>query len=165
MQLEQLSRLFVGKFVRVTHSGNKLGPIEGFCDQVIAGRDGAHDGEYAVVIQDQMMSFFVPENVTETYAEGPLPGEVGGRRKVEAIAIGQKNVKVEFDVRAMLRIEGTLGLTNRDTRYLKPGETYTLIGPIPIEYNHGVHRAFMVVGEQPERYVIESELTVPPGSE
>lgn len=76
-----LIALFKGKSVRITHTNPRVSTVEGVCAMVHDMGDGTFDVE----LGDGHRISFVPEEITASSVDGPLPAWAGGRRKVEIV--------------------------------------------------------------------------------
>jgi hypothetical protein len=155
--IDQLKRMFLGQRIRVSHSGNKLGQLEGYCFSLNEGRAGEHDGEYALETEEGII-LFVPEIVTSTSVEGELRAEFGGRRKIEVIPAEEKTLVLKCDIRTLIRNDDSNWLSNASALQLRAGDTVTFRGPYMMLYDHRAQVALQIVGESPETFIIESEL-------
>ncbi len=76
-----LHRIFLDKMIRITDDISDEPPAEGKC--VSLTRPQGTVWTFQLVLQSGMLYAFVPETITGEFVEGPRPGRIGGRRKIE----------------------------------------------------------------------------------
>lgn len=82
-QFSLLVEMFVGKQVRISHTGNHLKTYEGLCMAIYETPHGLTP--FDIKLDNGYRFGFVPGEMTETSCNGPLNALAGGTRKVELI--------------------------------------------------------------------------------
>jgi hypothetical protein len=113
--LDQLNAMFQGRRVRITHTSERLQPIECVC-KVIHQVPGS-TREFNLETQDGGRIGFVPEIVTATSTDGPLLAFAGGRRKIEVLPLTTAEKEQMFRIRDRVVWNSELNAGSMIARY------------------------------------------------
>jgi hypothetical protein len=82
MTKAQLERMFVGKRVRISHTGNHLPSREGICIAIHSTKGLA---PFDIELEGGFRYSFLPTDVNSTSCSGDLMAMAGGTRKIEVV--------------------------------------------------------------------------------